>query len=139
ASAAPTSTATATTTAQLTATAPPPPPASTTRRLAGLVVGGAGVAGLIVGGITGGLTFAKTGEVEKACPIPDKCTVEGVAIADTARTFGLVSTISFIAGGALAATGVVLVLTSRSSTTPQTALTPVVLPGGAGLSAQGRF
>lgn len=137
ASGVPTATASATATTPPTVTALPPP--SNNRRLAGLVIGGAGVAGLIVGGITGGLTFAKTGEVEKACPIPDDCTTEGLAIADSARTFGLVSTISFIAGGALVGTGVVLVLTSKSSPATQTALSPLLLPGGGGLSARGRF
>lgn len=131
----------ATTTAPAT-TAPPiatstAPPPSSDRRTAGFILGGVGVAGLALGGIAGALTFSKTSDVEAMCPNPDRCTIEGVEIADSARTFGMVSTVSFIAGAALVGAGVVLVVTGKPST--ETAFAPVVLPGGAGLFAQRRF
>jgi hypothetical protein len=136
----PAPTATGATSAAPTSTAPPPPPPSSGRRTAGFVLGGVGVAGLVVGGVTGGLTFAKTSEVEEMCPVPDRCTTEGVAVADSARTLGLVSTVSFIAGAAFVGAGVVLVLTSGSSgSSTEAAFAPVVLPGGGGLTARGRF
>jgi hypothetical protein len=135
----PAGTASSAPTATTTTTVPPPPPPSNGRRTAGFILGGVGVAGLVVGGVTGGLTLAKTSDVEAMCPMPDRCTNEGVAIADSARTFGLVSTISFIAGGAFVGAGVVLVLTSKSGASTETALAPTLLPGGAGLSARGRF
>lgn len=129
-----TPTATATPTA-----APPPPPPSSGKRTAGFVLGGVGVAGLVVGGVTGGLTFSKTSEVETMCPNPDRCTTEGVAVADSARTLGLVSTVSFVAGAALVGAGVFLVITGKPSAEADTAFAPVVLPGGAGFWAQRRF
>jgi hypothetical protein len=136
-----TGTATTATTATTTATSvvmpPPPPPKASGRRTAGFVLGGVGVAGLAVGGVTGALTFSKTSDVEGMCPNPDRCTSEGVAVADSARTLGLVSTVSFIAGAALVGAGVFLVITGKPET--ETALAPVVLPGGAGIFAQRRF
>lgn len=126
-------------TAAPTATTPPPPPPSSGMRTAGFVLGGVGVAGLAVGGITGALTLSKTSEVEGMCPNPDRCTTEGVAVADSARTLGLVSTVSFIAGAALVGAGVFLVITGKPAAPTETAFAPVVLPGGAGLFAQRRF
>lgn len=123
----------------LTATTSAPPPPSSGKRTAGFIVGGLGVAGLAVGGVTGALTFSKTSDVEAMCPNPDRCTNEGVAIADSARTLGLVSTVSFIAGAALVGAGVFLVVTGKPSAEAETAFAPVMLPGGAGLWAQGRF
>jgi hypothetical protein len=119
---------------------PPPPPRSGGPRTAGFVIGGVGALGLVLGGVTGALTIAKTSDVEAMCPMPDRCTTEGVAIADSARTFGLVSTIAFAAGAAGVGIGAVLVLTSKpGGPEPATALAPLVLPGGAGLSARHSF
>jgi len=119
-------------------TATPPPPSSG-KRTAGFVLGGVGLAGLAVGGVTGALTLGKTSDVEAMCPNPDRCTTEGVAMADSARTLGLVSTVSFIAGAALVGAGVFLVVTGKPSAEAETAFAPVVLPGGAGFWAQRRF
>jgi hypothetical protein len=127
------------TTAAPTAGIATPPPPSSGKRTAGFVLGGVGVAGLAVGGITGALTLSKTSDVETMCPNPDRCSTEGVAIADSARTLGLVSTVSFIAGAALVGTGVFLVLTGKPTAEAETAFAPVVLPGGAGFWAQRRF
>jgi hypothetical protein len=56
---------------------------------------------------------------------------------DRFRRFRTVSTVGFIAGGALAATGVVLLLTSGASTDPgkdQAALTLTLSPSSVALS-----
>jgi hypothetical protein len=114
-------------------------------RLIGFVVGGVGVAGLIVGGVFGGLAFSKSSDSKKECNGPGgSCTgnTNPAAKSDsqTAGTFADVSTGMFIAGGALVATGVVLVLTGGSKKSA-TALqwSPTVLAHGGGMGLSGAW
>lgn len=105
---------------------PPPPPApppvtspgSNAQRTLAYVALGAGAAGVILGGVTGGLALGKKGALEDnpACA-GDRCTYAAQNDVDSLRTFRTVSTVGFVVGGALAATGVVLLLTSPSSAT----------------------
>jgi hypothetical protein len=76
----------------------------------------------------------KHGDLDAACPT-GTCASTQRADVDSYETFGLVSTIGFISGGELAATGVVLVLTAPSSRGRGDAATwaPFVGPGGAGI------
>src|SRR5262249_47406975 len=68
-----------------------------------------GAAGLGVGGLLGGLAIAKKGDSNAGpCNAQNQCTPEGLAMRSDAGTLGNVSTIAFIAGGVLAAGGVVL-------------------------------
>jgi hypothetical protein len=87
------------------------PPGSSPQRAIGFVVGAVGVAGLLVGSITGGLAIGEKGTVDDNCDGP-ACNQEGKDAADAVKDLGLVSTIGFVAGGAALATGVVLVLTA---------------------------
>ncbi len=107
-----------------------------------LVVGGVGVAGLVVGGVTGALVFAQKSTVDENC-VGNVCNQEGLDATETASTFGLVSTVGFVAGGALVATGVVLLLVDGSSDTQEAAksyqLAPYASPEGAGLGFGMRF
>ncbi|HEX2870310.1 MAG TPA: hypothetical protein VHP33_03625 [Polyangiaceae bacterium] len=77
---------------------------------------GAGAAGLVVGGVTGGLALSKKSKLDDddACRA-GQCTYAVESDVKSLRTFRTVSTIGFIAGGVLAATGVVLLVTSGSS------------------------
>src|SRR5262249_48682518 len=97
-----------------------------------------GVAGLGVGVglITGAMASHDTGQLEKSCP-DKKCYDDAAGTYDSAKTFSTVSTISFIAGGALAASGIGVLLWngSRASSSVQAGL--VVGPGSVKLS--GRF
>jgi hypothetical protein len=103
-------------------TAPAPGPAAgadsadtgDTQRLVGFVGIGVGAAGLVVGAITGGLAMGKHSALVDACPNA-ACPPAEQDNLDSYRTLGLVSTIGFIAGGVLAAAGVVVVLTAPSS------------------------
>jgi tetratricopeptide (TPR) repeat protein len=108
----------------------------------GLVVGGVGVAGLIVGGVTGALVFAQKSTVDEHC-VGNVCNQEGLDATETASTFGLVSTVGFIAGGALVTTGLVLLLVDGSSDSQEAAksyqLVPYASPEGAGLGFGMRF
>ena len=80
-----------------------------TLRLVGFVAIGVGAAGLIVGGITGGLAMGKHGELEDNCP-GGQCPPDQQDNLDSFHTLGTVSTVGFIAGGVLAAAGIVLVV-----------------------------
>jgi hypothetical protein len=66
---------------------------------------GVGVAGLAVGGVTGGLALSKNSQLDEACPVRDQCPRENQALEDDGRTLATVSTIGFAAGGAAVAAG----------------------------------
>ncbi|HVY48330.1 MAG TPA: hypothetical protein VHB21_20725, partial [Minicystis sp.] len=120
------------------AEAPPPaPPKTPALRVAGFVTIGVGVAGLGLGGVTGALAIAKHGDLAKQCP-GGACTSASTAgEISSYHTVGTLSTIGFIAGGALAATGVVLVLVAPK---PKPAGADVsVAIGASGLAVAGRF
>src|SRR5262249_54769997 len=55
------------------------------QRIAAFATGGVGAAGLIVGAVTGGLTLAKKGVIEKNCD-GVQCNHEGKLAADSAKT-----------------------------------------------------
>ena len=106
----------------------------------GFVALGVGAAGLLVGGITGGLALGKHGDITKSCP-EGHCAPGQEAMfkpeIDSYNTMGTISTIGFIAGGALAATGVVLMLTAPKKMTTQATVTPLIGLGFVG--AMGSF
>ncbi|HEY6555877.1 MAG TPA: tetratricopeptide repeat protein [Polyangiaceae bacterium] len=87
--------------------------AGNTQRTAGWIVGGAGVVGLGIGAFLGLRASSKNDESLDFCPNDDnRCTAEGVALRDDAKSYATMSTVGFAAGGALLATGLVLVLTA---------------------------
>jgi hypothetical protein len=83
------------------------------RKTLAFVAVGAGAVGLVVGGVAGGLALGKKSALDDnaACEA-GKCLHSVESDVTSLRTFRTVSTIGFIAGGALAATGVVLLVTS---------------------------
>jgi hypothetical protein len=100
------------------APAPPPPtpepPPSGGRRTATYVIGAAGLAGIVVGAVTGGLALAKKSKVDQNCGlggVPEVCNHTGKTAADALKTLGLVSTIGFSVGLAAAGTSVILFVT----------------------------
>lgn len=94
-----------------------------TLRLVGFIALGVGAAGLIVGGVTGGLAIGKHGDLTDACGDDGQCPTDQQANLDDFNTFGTVSTVGFIAGGVLAAAGLVLVLVAPSDTGEQASIT----------------
>lgn len=84
------------------------------QRTIGIALGGVGVAGLVAGSVFGALAFSKKSEADSHCAPPDyrQCTRAGVDAGDASETFGTISTVAFIAGGALAVGGAVLYLTA---------------------------
>jgi tetratricopeptide (TPR) repeat protein len=104
---------------------------------AAIAVGGAG---LVAGAITLALDASKHATLLQSCPA-GRCAASSEATlqaqVDSYHTLGLVSTASFIAGGALAATGVVLVLVAPKASQQSVGVSPVLGPRYAGLA--GRF
>lgn len=90
---------------------------------------GVGAAGLLVGGITGGLALSKHSDITISCPEGHCPKGQEAAFGpdiDSYNMMGTISTVGFIAGGALAATGVVLMLTAPKKMTTQATVTPFI-------------
>ena len=118
-----------------------------TQKLLGAVSGAVGGAGLIVGGIFGGLTISEASTVNGSCgPGAKNCSSMNYGAATGAHssgvTDGAVSTVGFVAGGILVAAGAVLFFkapSSRSSSSTGMLLAPSVGPGSRGLLLTGEF
>lgn len=127
------------------------PPASNPRRTIGVVLTGVGGAGLALGAVAGVLAISKHGQANSACDQQSTCprSGDGPSLESQAATWGTVSTIGFIAGGVLAATGLTLYFTApkaapSSGSAASGATTPLSLaftpsPQGFGATLQGGF
>jgi hypothetical protein len=100
-------------------TEPKPPLAKDTRdshsnsqRTWALAVGGVGIAGVAVGGVAGLVSLSKKGKANDHCNGSLCNDSQGVTLRSDARTWGNVSTVAFMVGGAGLVTGVALWLTS---------------------------
>ena len=117
---------------------PPPANDGKAQRTAGLVVGGVGVAGVVVGSIFG---FVSKGTYDSAlnhCILrdPTRCDGTGVGDGKTAHSQATVSTIAFIAGGALLGGGALLYFTApRAGVT----VSPTVGMRSAGVGINGSW
>lgn len=102
---------------------PLPPPRENAWRFAGIALTSVGGAGLIAGGIFGGLALDRATEAEaslppscsadKHCPTRDQAAIEGRYQA--AYDFSHASDGLFIAGGAIAAAGIIMLLVDAGS------------------------
>jgi hypothetical protein len=115
-----------------------------TQRVVGIVIGAAGLAGLAVSGVFGSLAWAAGNAQKNDCASSTSCQNRDTAVSDhqTATNDGAVSTVAFIAGGALLVTGAVIFLTGGSTSTDASSawvVTPGVGPGGGGFVLRGRF
>jgi len=132
--------------------APPPGSAWNTQRVAAVVGGAVGVAGVAVGAIFGIMASSALSKSKTECAsaAPGGCSNHGAAVSDyqSASTDGTVSTAAFIAGGVLVAAGVTLFFTAPSRTpaapaalrpAPTLAIVPAVDAHTATLWLQGTF
>jgi len=116
-----------------------------TQRIAGVVTGGVGVAGLAFGGVLGALTLAAKSKQVSDCESATVCANPGGAQTDHSRgeTDGTLATVGFIAAGALVAAGAVLFFTGQSSTDHPAGAGLLVLPtagpGGGGMLLRAEF
>ncbi len=108
-----------------------PASAGDNRTLGWMLVGAGGV-GLAVGGVTGVLALSNAGKVKDVCG-PDYATCDSGSVdnASKGKTMATVSTIAFIAGGALLGAGLYFVISAPSKTTATTGI--AVGPAGAAL------
>jgi hypothetical protein len=117
---------------------PPPPPTPVASpsplRPIGIAVGSAGLVGLVLSGVFGGLTFAKRDAAAPHCS-GMYCDPEGLGLQSSAHGFATASTTTFVLGLAATGTGVFLfVWGSRASRT-----TASVSPALGGARAMLRF
>jgi hypothetical protein len=86
------------------------------QRVAAYVVGAVGLAGLVAGGVTGGLAIGKHATIKANCVDRDAttavCNATGLAAASSSKPLELVSTIGFGVGIAGVGAAVVLLLTA---------------------------
>lgn len=129
--------------------APPPPPvpsvtlqvpsaAGSELRTVGWIVGAAGVVGLGAGAAFGAVAMSKKSQAESAGCVGNQCPPAAGPIRDDARSDANVATGCFIAGGVLAAGGVVLWLVAPRQT-DAVQVTPTAGPGTAGLTVAGTW
>jgi hypothetical protein len=131
------------------ATAGGPPPSITARsgmaaqKAVGLVGGGIGIAGLVVGGIFGARALSDKSAQTTACnasPCIGDARTRALADHSSAGIDGTISTVGFVAGGALLAGGLALFFTSRTTErAPAITLLPRLGPHGGELSLGGSF
>jgi hypothetical protein len=124
--------------------AAPPPAASkggmTGVQLAGLITGAAGVAGLGVGIGFGIAAWSSSDVVHEMCDGNSCSTQEGVDAAHDASRYASVSTVAFIAGGALTVLGVTLLIAGAPADTERSVnLIPALGRGSLGAVARGTF
>jgi hypothetical protein len=108
-------------------------PAGHRRRVLGVVVASAGLAGLAVGALFGGVALSSWSSVNSVCPSHRDCPSQALSDHDNAVTFSTVSDVGFIAGGVLVASGLALYLTAPASREHTQSIRVDLVPGGAWL------
>ena len=84
------------------------------QRVAGLVLGAAGLAGLGIGGYFGAVSWIRHDDAGSHCGA-NGCDASGVSLRDDARRDGNAATVSFVAGGALLLAGIITYVTAPRS------------------------
>jgi hypothetical protein len=87
---------------------------TSTQRILGYTGLGLGGALLIAGGVTGFMAFSKEKSLEESCPAKDQCDPTFEDDLESANSLATMSTVFSIAGAAIGAGGVVLILTDTS-------------------------
>ena len=111
-------------------------------RSVGLVVAGVGAVGLGVGAYFGGLAKSRLDESNELGCDGASCPPDAADKRNDARDAGNVSTVFFLAGGALVAGGLGLWVfgpEERESSAPRVSAAPVAAPGGGGLVMRGAW
>jgi hypothetical protein len=110
-------------------------------QIGGLAVGGAGVVGIVVGSIFGLRAIGKNNDANSGCSGSACTTPEAVQTRLDARSAGNISTVAFVAGGVLAATGVTLFVVGKRKHAEAATMSvvPAVAGSGCELSLQGAF
>jgi hypothetical protein len=111
------------------------------RKTIAFVVGGAGVAGVVVGSIFGAVASSKWSAAKNDCGAGCGPTAPAQGEKNTASSDATISTVAFVVGGALAAGGVALYLTAPAGSSRGTGmqLAPLIGAGSGGLLVRGNF
>ncbi|WP_437652621.1 hypothetical protein [Sorangium sp. So ce1182] len=113
------------------------------RRAVTYVTGGLAVSGLVLGSVTGWMALGESSRAARECsdigPDVAECSPLGKAAGDRAKHLGLVSTIGFGAGGALAGAAVLLLLTEPRPRAGAVSWSLLAGPTGAGLAVRSRW
>ena len=108
-----------------------------TQRTWGWVTVGVGAAGLVFGGVTGGLVLSKKSDFDAEHHCNDSaCGPSQQSNVDSYNSMRTLSTVGFIAGGVVAATGIVILLTAPSQ---KPASTTALWVGASGAGVRGSF
>jgi hypothetical protein len=114
--------------------------ASSSRRTIALALGGLGVVGIGVGAVFGAMAISNHSKASEVCPQPNPCNDQHASETWTdATSAGNVSTIVFIASGAVLAAGAVLWFTAPAHGARTVRLAPQVGTESAGLTLRGGF
>jgi hypothetical protein len=105
----------------------------------GYTAGALGLVSLVGGGFLGYRAYALKQESLDECLVaePNACNERGASLRGEAQNYGNVATAAVIAGGALAATGLVLLLTAPSGETGEVHVGGNFLPSGGSLFVGG--
>jgi hypothetical protein len=124
---------------------PPPPPVESSSgggsTLLPFVVGGFGLAGVVVGSIAGGLSLSAWSDAQSKCGSPSSCPdySDAQSAHSRAQTDATISDVAFGVGAAgLVAAGVLWLFRPSASRTAAL-VSPMVGPGGSGLQVAGGF
>jgi hypothetical protein len=110
---------------------------SSSSRTAGWVMGGIGVAGLVVGGVAGILTLGHKSTVDDNCNAMSKlCSQTGYDAAQSGKTWGLITTTGLVVGALGVGTGAYLLLSSNGPAEAHAAVSAGWMEGGTGISLQ---
>jgi hypothetical protein len=113
-----------------------------TKRTVGYIVGGAGIVAIGVGVYFGVRTLSLASDVSSACPNGPCTSPDAIDKNSTAHTDALISDITIGVGVVALAASAYLILTSKSSHSPNRAgfqLVPSASPNGGGAAFVGRF
>jgi hypothetical protein len=115
---------------------PPPPPRSAFLRPMPLIGFGIAGAGLIAGSVTGALTMSRASSIKESCE-GNRCPSSKQGDIDSAKTLGLISTISFGVAGVGAAIGVIgLLRKPKTEETGKVQVSPWIGLNSAGVIGQ---
>src|SRR5262249_26970235 len=106
-------------------------------RIAGFVVGGAGVLGIAAGAYLGvhALSLKSASNADGHCDARDTCDKTGLALRGDALSSATASTVSIVLGGLATGGGIALLVASRAPSAPAAPAPSVAVgPGGAALS-----
>jgi hypothetical protein len=78
------------------------------KRTLAIALGGAGIAGVALGSVFGAIALSKTNEEKTCISTPAKCSTSTQSAHDAAVSNATISTIGFVAGGALLAGGAIV-------------------------------